>query len=253
MKSKFLALSLGITFLGAPTAFATSNFTPGNFAALTSNAMTKSLVETVGLAADHRAYMPASALGMSIGFDLGVDVTSISLPSDFVTAMNAASAEGGVPSSLILPKLNIHKGLPGNFDIGFSGIWYQGNSVNGFEVKWAPLPGSAALPALAARLSYTNAKLFFLSTNTWKLDAVVSQDFVFVEPYAGFGFQLVDGKVDVSGATSLPAGVSASASSFTEHFYVGLPIKLFLLRVTAEYDINFSGVSQYGAKASLSF
>ncbi len=214
--------------------------------------MVESLVKTVAIGADHRAYEPASPLGYVIGLDVGVDATVMSLPDDFKEALTVAGAGTNVPDVIPLPRLNIHKGLPWGVDLGFTYAGFQGNSLIGGDIKWAFLPGNAARPSVDARVSYSSSNLFFLKTKTAKVDVLASKKLGWVlDPYVGMGMQFASGEIQVPVGQSLSVSGSHSASAF--HMYAGLPIKLAFVKLTAEYDYSFIGMSSFGAKFSLSF
>jgi hypothetical protein len=232
-------------------ALALTSYTPTTLNAL-GQELVGSLVQTVALGADHRAYQSAAPLGAVIGLDLGVDLTSISAPAEFQQAIQLAGA-GTPPSAIPLPRLNIRKGFPFKLDVGFSYVAFQENSLLGFDAQYALLKGGAASFAAALRGSYTMADLFFMQTRTMKLDAVISKNFLLIEPYVGAGVIRYSGEVVVPTGQSLAPGISAEDSGATGHFFVGLPLKLAILHITAEYDLNFAGVNTFGVKTSLSF
>lgn len=235
---------------GAPSAWALPTYSVTDLAAL-NDAYVQSLVTTVGIGGDYRALQSAAPLGAIIGLDIGFEVALIHTPDDFRQAIQQTTNQTA-PDFLPLPRLNIHKGLPGNVDLGFSFVTYSGYTVFGGEVKYAILPGNTAAPAVAVRASYNVNSLFYLNTNTFKFDALVSKNLVLFEPYFGLGIQSVSGDVKVPQGQSLPVGVSGSYSAAPMHFYVGTPLKFGLLHITAEYDHSFAGITTYGTKVSIS-
>lgn len=246
-------LFLFFLLIQIPRSYAVPVFTPGNVSQLTNDAVS-SLVKTVAIGADHHAYMPASALGAVVGFDIGLDITAISIPSSFQSAMALAGVTGKVPSVLPLPKLNIHKGLPLRLDAGFTYFGYQNYKIIGGELKWNFYRGSFALPAFAVRASETISTLFFMKTHTYTLDLVASKRlFYLFEPYIGVGWQWAQGNLDVpiSGPLGLSLTVSSSNKLNKPHAYVGFPIKILLIRITPEYQYSAAGVQTYGVKFSL--
>lgn len=225
-------------------------FDYSNAGALT-NAYAKTMIETVGIAADHRSLSPATPLGMVIGLDVGVVVSGVVVPDEFNAAMNAVGNSQTIPSLLPLPRLLISKGLPLGIDLGASWVGYDGNSILGGEVKWAFLD-NAALPTLAARVGYTKAEIAFLETKTWKFDVVASKKFAVIDPYVGLGMQAVSGTVNFP-AGDLSPGVESSQSTTAGHVYIGLPLTLAVLRFAAEYDMSFAGYNTFSTKFALSF
>jgi hypothetical protein len=235
--------------LWARPASALETFSFDDVADLT-NAAAESLLKTVSIGADHHAYQPASPLGFKPGFDLGVDVTAIQLPAEFRSAMTQLG-NSDVPQFLPLPRLNIHKGLPFNIDLGFSWVAYQGNKIVGIEAQWAFLPGHKGMPAVAFRASQSYSDLFFLRTRTTAFDLVGSKKLgPIFEPYVGFGWQIGGGELNVP-LEDLPITVEASQTFNSGRVFAGFPIKLLVLRISPEYTYSFTKVSTFGLKVSL--
>lgn len=230
-------------------------FIPSDVSSLT-NSSVEALLKTVGVGADHRAYMPASDLGIALGFDVGIDFTAIKPPQEFIDAFALVTGQS-IPTYIPLPRLNIHKGLPFGIDLGFSYLGYTdpGFSVKmvGGEVKWAFIRGKA-LPAVAARVSGNYSSLGFLNSRSYKFDITASKSLVVAEPYVGTGLQIWSGELSYPATVgSLPVDVSGKASGTNPHFYAGLMMKLIAFRVSAEYDYSTTGVSTVGGKVSLGF
>ncbi|OFZ18265.1 MAG: hypothetical protein A2X94_07445 [Bdellovibrionales bacterium GWB1_55_8] len=260
MRNRVGLLAVALTFTIGTQAFALDEFNLTNSAL--PDEQVSDLLRTVAIGADHRAYMPASSIGL-LGFDLGLDVTAISVPTDFVTAMSAASGSdaSAIPGTIPVPKLSFHKGLPGGVDFGFSyatsklagaadGLF----SMWGLDLKYSILSGLGPLPAVAVRFNMSSSDLWFLSTNTYALDAIVSKNLYLIDPYAGAGLKYWSGElkvpVELAGASTT---LSSSHSSMNPHIFVGIPLKLMFLRITAEADYNLAGITTYGAKVSLGF
>jgi len=250
VKRNGFVFCLLLPFLGF--SFSANAFTEFNAGALDSltNAYTESLLETVAIGADHQAYRPASTLGIALGLDVGVDVTFITFPDEFQDALTTLG-NADVPSSIPLPRLSVYKGLPANFDLGFSYVGLSGMSIISGAVQWGVMQG-VAYPSLALRASYTTSNLWFLKTNTTTIDAVVSKGLVVAEPYAGLGYQIASGNLDVT-LSDLPSGVTAEYSGSSLRAYLGVKLNLALLKITPQYTYSFTGLSNYGVKLSLAF
>ncbi len=246
-------LSLG--FLADPRkAHALTEFNPGDLSDLQQTNIDE-LIKLVALGANHRDYKAARPLGSTIGLDLGIDVTAVVVPNEFKAALALAAdtTADQVPSPIPLPRISLHKGLPGGIDIGASYVSYQGLFTNfGASLQWAFLKKSPVLPNASVRLVGSYAKLYFIQARNFALDALVSKRLAIFEPYIGAGVQYWNGKLDVSSAT-LPVSLSSSTSGVSPHAFFGLPIKLVFLKFVAEIDYNFSGVTSYGGKVALSF
>jgi len=247
------ALALGV----AETARA-EMFSPDGLAGL-SNAALGDIVKTVAIGADHRAYQPATSLGLVLGFDVGVEATMITLPESFQTAFTTAAGLTGsttAPASLLVPRFNVHKGLPFGIDIGVSWFGLMNTNALGIEAQYE-LIGGMALPSLSLRASYTtfSSDDIFIQTNTFKVDAVISKNLLVVDPYVGAGIQMGSGSLKLTDAqlADLPSNVENSASVTSPHFFVGVPVKLGFLHFTGEYDYSLSGVTTMGGKLSIGF
>lgn len=248
MRNSIVGLGLLLAFSSAP-AYALESYSPTALGALTDQTQVDTLVSTMALGTNHRAYQSATALGAVIGLDIGFDLALIRVPSSFQNLMTMVGATG-VPNTLPLPRVNLHKGLPGKVDLGFSWIGYQGNSVYGFEGKYAFTDGPA-LPAIAVRASYTTADIFFMSTSTFAVDALISKSMVLIDPYLGVGYINYSGELVVPTGQALQPTVNAAASGGTGRFFIGLPLKLGFIKLTGEYESTFASVSNIGVKASL--
>jgi hypothetical protein len=254
-----LAAFCSFACLASPSALAITAVTPTDLQGLGNDAVSD-LIETVGIAADHRAYAPATALGLLLGIDVGVDATYFSLPTDFANALASASGQttSTLPSGLLLPKLNIHKGLPFGIDIGatFMTLSSGGNklfSSYAGEIKYAFI-NSAALPAVAVRASYSVNSVYFLDANTFTLDALVSKNLILIDPYLGAGIQRWSGKINIpAGIPTLQSGISNEASGTAFHVYGGVQLKLAILKLVGEAAYSTAGMTTFGTKVSIGF
>jgi hypothetical protein len=251
-----LALSLFFAFAPAP-AWAFTNYSPATYAQATNDSVS-SLINLVGIGADHHAYLGAAPLGL-VGFDVGIDATYISLPSSFVSAISLVTntPASSVPAGIPVPKLNLHKGLPGNVDLGFSFSTFPDSAGNrlfvayGADVKWAFLR-PLVYPTVAARASWSYNGLFFMRTHTYSLDLVASKTYFYLlEPYGGVGMQIWSGEVSLpAGVPAPPTGVQLNQSGVTPRFFGGLVFRVPGIRITAEADYSTASVFTLGGKLS---
>lgn len=143
------------------------------------------LSRDLGAAFSYKGITPATPLG-TLGFDVGVEVTSTKLEHE--SAFSAAGA--GSVSDLLVPKVHVHKGLPGGWDIGafVGGASDVSASLFGADVRYALLDDGIATPAVAVRLSGTRATgLGDLKIGTGALDLMASKKFTILTPYVGGG------------------------------------------------------------------
>lgn len=238
------------TFFGALVASAASaadlGFDPTALSNLT-NTAASDLLQVSAYGADHRPYASASPLGVALGLDIAVDVTVISVPDSFKSAM-ALIGSTDIPSTIPLPRVNLRKGLPWGLDFGFTWIGYGVYSVLGFDLQknWIKMP-----IALASRVSYGKQSLNFIHSSTFSLDAVASMSLAIFDPYLGLGGQFGSGDLRFNSGT-VPVSVATSQSFSSLRFFAGIPVNLAVMKLTIEYATTFSGVATYGAKAAFS-
>lgn len=257
-QNAFLTISI-FTFcgwIGAKTTYAIS-LNPSSITGLNSQDMVDSLLKTVALGADHRDYMSASNLGITLGFDLGVDVRVIKVPSTFGDALNIVTGQS-IPAYIPVPRLVFHKGFPFGVDLGFSyfGITTPDVSIKmyGGEVQWAFLKGNLAMPSMAIRATANYSALGFIHTHTYKADIVASKSLLLLEPYFGAGFQSWSGDLNFPVHLGpLPATISGHSSGTNTHYFGGLILKLLIARIAFEGDYSTARVMSYGMKLSLGF
>jgi hypothetical protein len=188
----------------------------------------RNVSEDLGSALSYKAVTPAASLGI-IGFDVGVEVTQTSLAKS-ATLWNRLTGKN--ISSLYVPKVHVAKGLPLNIDIaGFvSTIPTTGINLYGGELRWAILPGSMVMPAVAVRGSLTKLSgVNHLSFDTKGLDVSISKGFAMFTPYAGVGQVWVNSTPD----NTLPF----TKESFTQKkLFAGANLNLGLTNLALEAD-----------------
>lgn len=195
----------------------------------------RNVSEDLGSALSYKGLVPAESMGVT-GFDLGLEVTQTDL------AKSAAlwnTMTGSDLSKLYVPKLHITKGLPLNIDIGafYSAVPSTDIKLFGGELRWAFLPGSTAMPAVAVRGSITKLSgVNQLSFDTKGLDVSISKGFAMLTPYAGVG--------QVWSNSTPEASTGLSAESFSQgKLFLGANLNLGLTNLAAEYDKTGEGKS----------
>lgn len=202
------------------------------------------LSEDLGAALSYKPLTPAESTGV-LGFDLGVEVTATDLAHPEVLDR---AVSGDAPSTLVVPKLHLHKGLPFGIDVGVSYAQVPGSNIEllGAEIRYAILQGGIATPALGLRASYTSLRgVDQLDLNTTGVDLAISKGFAFVTPYAGVGVVRISSKPnDVPGL---------SKTSFSENkVFVGANFNFTLLNIAVEAD-RTGDATTYGAKLGWRF
>jgi len=184
------------------------------------------LVKDLGSALSYKAIAPAEPLGL-LGVDLGLEFSATKLSSD---ALKIAAGGNG-PSTLLVPKVHVHKGLPLSLDVGafVSAVPSSNIKVTGAELRYSFLEGNTVLPAVALRGTYTKlsgVEHFDLSTKGVEL--TISKGFALLTPYAGLG------KVKVSGDSDF-AALNKETPSLSKS-YIGLNVNLGLLNIVGETE-----------------
>jgi hypothetical protein len=156
------------------------------------------LSEDLGASLSYHAQIPSEPLGIA-GFDIGVGVTATRLEhSGIWESVTSDDTE----TTLYVPTLRLHKGLPAGFDIGLTYASIPGSNIRytGGELRYAIVKGGAASPAIAVRGSLTKLSgVDQLSFETQGLDVSISKGFAFLTPYAGVGRVWVESTPHVSG------------------------------------------------------
>jgi hypothetical protein len=156
------------------------------------------LSEDLGAILSFKPLIPSEPLGLT-GFDIGVGVSGTVLENR--SAWQKAAGGASVPSTIAVPSLRAHKGLPFDIDVGVSvsRVPSAGITVTGGELRWAPLAGNAVLPAIALRASASAMSgVDQLKLRTLGFDVSVSKGFLFATPYAGLGTVNVKSKPEAS-------------------------------------------------------
>jgi len=195
----------------------------------------RNLSHDLGSALSYKPISPAESMGIT-GFDMGIELTSTKLTK---SAPLWKTLTGTEMSNLYVPKLHVTKGLPLDIDIGAfaSTIPTTGINLFGGELKYAVLPGSVALPAVAIRGSLTKLSgVKQLTLDTKSLDVSVSKGFAMFTPYAGVGQVWV---------TSTPdAALDLTEEKFKHNkAFVGANINFGLTNFAAEFDETGSAKS----------
>ncbi|MBY0572751.1 MAG: hypothetical protein K2P84_03635 [Undibacterium sp.] len=134
--------------------------------------------------ASYKANSPATPLGLT-GFDVAAEL-AVSQLSD----SNVWKKAGADVSTLVLPKLHIHKGLPKNFDIGASISMLPNSSMKllGVEARYALFEGGIGTPAVGLRAAYSQLSgASQLDFNSKSVEIVASKGFAMFTPYIGAG------------------------------------------------------------------
>lgn len=201
------------------------------------------LSQDLSAVASYKGVIPAEPLGVT-GFDFGLEVSG-TRPARRDVWQRASSSS--VSSTVYVPKLRVHKGLPGSLDIGafYSSVPGSDISLWGAELRYAILEGGVVQPALGARASYTKLTgLSQLDFHTKGLDLILSKGFALFTPYAGVGrvWTVSEPRVSNLGKEEFSKG----------KYFVGGNLNLGLVNLALEGD-KTGGVTSYNAKVGFRF
>lgn len=183
------------------------------------------LAQDFTAAASYKGVAPAEPLGVT-GFDVGVELSATSLEHSSV--WNKAGFDH---STVYVPRVHAHKGLPFNVDIGASLAAVPGTDIKlvGAEIKYALLAGGAALPAVAIRGAATRMSgVSELDLNTRSVELTVSKGFLMFTPYAGVG--------KVWGSLTPNVSELQKVSTNANKLFAGVNFNLGLANLAAEVD-----------------
>ena len=176
-------------------------------------------------AASYKGVSPAEPLGLT-GFDIGVEVSSTKM--EHADVWKKAGADS---STLYVPKVHIHKGLPFNVDVGASMSAVPGTDIKliGGEIKYAFIAGNTAVPAVSVRAAMTRLLgVDQLDLDTRSLELTVSKGFLNVTPYAGVG--------KVWGTANPHVGSLTKESPDGSKVFAGVNFSLGLANLATEID-----------------
>jgi hypothetical protein len=233
----------------------------------------KDIVQDFSGVFTHTSVSGAGSLGSIFGFELGlvggasqVDRLEKIIKREDPTAEDIPM----IPSGGLLGRLTVPFGLTIEAlvipEVGDEDFKFQNTSL---ALLWTPTETILSfMPvSIGTKLHYTTTDLNFQTPDpvtgtdvkgTFKnyilgLQALVSQDLVFVEPYAGIGYVQADGDLAISGSNTFynfTTATSASKSVSGTQFLLGAEFKLLVMKFGAEYSHQFD-VNRYSAKFSL--
>lgn len=177
------------------------------------------------------------------GFDVAIGATGSKLESQSVFEK---AAGGDFPSTMPVPSLRFHKGLPWGIDVGAMIATVPGSNVQhwGAEVSWAFLSG-VTVPSIGVRGAFTRLTgIDQLDFETRSVDISIAKGFAGITPYAGIGKVWADSDPKVS-------GLSKEEISETKTF-LGLQVNLGITNLVFEVD-KTGDTATYGAKLGLRF
>ncbi len=199
------------------------------------------VAEDLVSAIDYKAMGPAEATGIA-GFGVGLVATYVPVDEEWETVT------GSDFSAIGLVGLQVTKGLPFDIDLGAFYTTAPGTNVDVFggEIRYAFLPGSTAMPAVALRVSHVVASgIDDFDLDSTSVDVSVSKGFAVFTPYAGVGY--VNGAADPDPAFGLD-----KAEVKETKLFLGFRLGLGLFEFTPQFT-QVGDVTSYSARLGFSF
>ncbi len=217
----------------------------------------------------HTSVSGASSLGRIFGFEVGLKAGKANTPNlkDVVANYDPGTKVDSLPHASLLGVLTVPLGITVEMGlvpkVGSDEFKYSTNSL---AAKWTPTDTILDLPfSLAGKVSYSVTNLDTTETinsvvtkynfedKVTAFTALISKDFIIVEPYFGIGMASAKGNLSATGATTVfQAGVSGEANRSSSLWLVGAEVKLLIFKLGAEYA-NVFGASSYTGKLSFYF
>lgn len=199
------------------------------------------LSEDLGGVLAYRPQTSTEPLG-SAGFDVGAGLTAVNIQNEEL--LERASSDGA-SSTLAVPSVRFHKGLPFGFDVGASYALVPDSDIEfyGGELRYSLVLGAGG-PALGLRGALTTLRgVDDLDLDTGSVDLSISQGFAVFTGYAGVGHVWVD-----SEAKNVP-GLRKEEFELDKVF-AGIGFTLGLVNVNLEID-QTGDVTAFGIKVGL--
>jgi len=184
--------------------------------------------EDIAAAIAHKGQIPSEGLGIT-GFDVGVSAgaTEVANRSVLIKAAGGAS----IPKAVPVATVRAVKGLPFDIDIGVvqTNLYDTNVRATGGELRWAFVPGSTVLPAVALRVSGSKLSgVQQLEMRTLGADLSISKGFLFLTPYAGVGA--------VETKARAPGTALRDESFRQDRVFAGVNLALVPLAINVEAD-----------------
>lgn len=201
------------------------------------------LSRDLGSALAYRTVSPSISIGIA-GFDIGAELSVIQL-NRRETYANASS--DSISSTLVLPKVHVHKGLPGDFDVGAYVAGASGTNVRvyGGHVGYSIVREGFFAPYIGARFMFTRETgIGQVDINSIGTELLASKKLAFVTPYVGASIFRTSSTPNVSGLRS---------ESFTRpRAFAGINASLPFGSITVEAD-RLDGVTAVSTKYGIRF
>lgn len=205
------------------------------------------------------SYVPADPAESHdiIGFNLGVAATAVQLPDENNYMDQAFGNSTDAPGTLLLPKIQLEKGLPFVEVGGFVSGDPDGNArLYGAHVKYPILEGSVITPAVSVRGHGTQLTgVDDLDLMTYGGDVSISKGFdiplfLGVTPFAGYSMFKIEG--DYAGNDPTLQAALDKHTTTESRIFAGTRIALPMFNIVGEVDIA-DEIEMYTLRANFGF
>jgi hypothetical protein len=229
----------------------------------------KKVVQDMSANFVHTSVSGASPLGDIFGFELGIVGGQTSTPEldKYAKEVDPSVSADKVPHGEIIGIITVPLAITaeiglipkvGQDDFKFSSYH--------LAAKWTPSELFFELPvSIATKVQYSQVNVeikdtintipttFDYDSSILGVSAIVSKNLAVFEPYVGFGYMKADGKMDVTGSTTVfTGGSSATSKPSSSMFMVGTEVKLLVVKLGVEY-MNVFDTSRFTGKVSFYF
>ncbi|MFK7890310.1 MAG: hypothetical protein AB8B63_05800 [Granulosicoccus sp.] len=203
----------------------------------------ETVARNLSAATHYKSISPVEPLG-TLGFDVGLEISSTNIDDDL---FDIASSDGFSGGELIVPRVHVHKGLPFGLDVGasLSQVPDSDFSIIGGELRYSFVEGGVISPAIGIRLTHSRVEgASDFDLNSTGLEASISKGILIFTPYAGAG--IVRSNADPVGVDTL------SEETYDQRkIYVGVTMNIGFA-LTAEVE-RTGDYRTYSVKGGIRF
>lgn len=148
----------------------------------------ETFVEEAGYMMSYNSMAPAEPEGL-LGIQIGISASMVDVtPAIWSQALDLNGGTASPPDQIIVPRLQVRKGLPFGIDVGGSILQLQDSSVSviGVEVRKAILHGNVVMPAISVAAHASQLQgADDMDMTVYGVGAGISKGLFMLTPYGG--------------------------------------------------------------------